>query len=168
MQSCSYYTFLLGDRLILLSDVCFQCSNTARVALVDVALKELPEEESCWVGGQVRRVRYPFHFSFAAYETLPKLFTEPYHGNMSRVRKSTILLEPQFLLIRCSCSASSPRLRGCCFVSTIVKHTLFNDFVWMNKKDWLVIWRLMEKTFISWNILLACKNYFGDNNTFLI
>lgn len=38
-------TFLLGDRLNPLSDGCLQCSNGARVTLVDVVLEEPPEEE---------------------------------------------------------------------------------------------------------------------------
>lgn len=93
-------TYLLGDRLNLLSDGCLQCNNGVRVALVDIVLEETPEEENLvgWV--QVKQVRCPFHFSFAANEMLPKLFMEPCHGDISSVRKHTILQEPLFFLIK--------------------------------------------------------------------
>ncbi len=60
--------FLLDDRLNILSDGCFQCSNAARFVLEKVVLEE-PPEEGIWVV-QVKRVRYPFHLYFTADETL--------------------------------------------------------------------------------------------------
>jgi len=54
-------TILLFNGLNLLGNGCFRSS------LVNVVLEEPPQEE-IW-GIQVRRVRCPFHFSFAADET---------------------------------------------------------------------------------------------------
>ena len=41
--------FFLGDRLSLFRDHGLQCSKLARVALVDIVLKEHKEEEICAV-----------------------------------------------------------------------------------------------------------------------
>lgn len=65
-------TFLLGDHLNLLSDGGLHCINGKKVALVDVVLGEHLEKKSFF---QVRQVRCSFHFSRAADETFPKLFT---------------------------------------------------------------------------------------------
>ncbi len=48
---------------------------------------------------QFRRMRCLIHFSFAADETLFKLFTELCYGNISSEKRSTILLGIVFLLI---------------------------------------------------------------------
>ena len=39
-------TFLSGDRLNLLSDGCFQCSNGARVTLADVQEENLEQQKT--------------------------------------------------------------------------------------------------------------------------
>ena len=91
-------TFLLCNGLKFLGNGCFQSCNSEWVILVNVVLEELPQEEMWRI--QVRRVRCPFHFSFAVDETLSKLFTEPSHGDISSVRRGTILLEPLFFLIK--------------------------------------------------------------------
>ena len=44
--------------------------------------------------------RWPFNFHFAADNILLKLFMEARYGNISRVMRNTILLEPLFLLIK--------------------------------------------------------------------
>lgn len=49
-------TFLLGDLLKLLINGCLQGSNSARVALGDVVLKESPEEEIRWGSDQASAV----------------------------------------------------------------------------------------------------------------
>lgn len=46
--------FLLGDRLYLGRDGCFQCSNIARTALIDVVLDERSHKE---IGGGGKRSR---------------------------------------------------------------------------------------------------------------
>lgn len=48
----------------------------------------------------VRRLRWIFHFTFAADVTPPKLFTKPCHSSISSVKRSSILLESLFLLIK--------------------------------------------------------------------
>ena len=90
--------FLLCNGLNFLGNGCFQSCNSEWVILVNVVLEEPPQEEIWRI--QVRRVRCPFHFSFAADETLSKLFTEPSHGDISSVRRGTILLESLFFLIK--------------------------------------------------------------------
>ena len=90
-------TFLLCNGLNFLGNGCFQSCNSEWVILVNVVLEEPPQE--IW-RIQVRRVRCPFRFSFAADDTLSKLFTEPSHGDISSVRRGTILLESLFFLIK--------------------------------------------------------------------
>ena len=76
----------------------FKSCNSEWVILVNVVLEE-PSQEEIW-RIQVRRVRSPFRFSFAADDTLSKLFTELSHGDISSVKRGTILLEPLFFLIK--------------------------------------------------------------------
>lgn len=94
----------LADRLDFLSNGCYQCSNGATVALIDIVLVESPEEE-IWT---VISCECPFHFSFMASETLLKLFTEPCHGKIISVRRNIFRVEPLFLtLLKLSSSGRS-------------------------------------------------------------
>ena len=65
-------------------------------ALVDVVLEQPPEEEIWWIQG--RLVRCPFHFTFGAGVMLLNFFSKVSSDSVSSVRKSTIQLEPLFLL----------------------------------------------------------------------
>ena len=92
-------TFLLCNSLNLSINCCFQ-SSTCVSLLIDVVLEEPPQEE-IW-GIQLRQLKYPFQSSFVANEMFPKLFMEPGHGDISSVKRSTILLELLFFSSRSS------------------------------------------------------------------
>ena len=81
-------TFPLGIGLNLGGDVCFESSYGAWVILIDVVLEEPPQEEIWEI--QIRRVRWRFHYSFAANETVPKPFAESGHHDISSLGNSTI------------------------------------------------------------------------------
>ena len=81
-----------------LRDGCLQCSNGAKVVLIDVSLRKPQRKKS--KGLRSGECGAHYHLSFGADETLSKLFTEPCHGNISSVRRSTILLEPLFFLMK--------------------------------------------------------------------
>ena len=74
-------TFLLGDCLNLFSEGYLQYNNGSWVALIDFVLEEHSEKEIQRF--QVRQVRFPFHFSFAIDEMLPKFFMRPCHSNLA-------------------------------------------------------------------------------------
>ena len=73
--------------------------NAAIVRRLMLSLRNLPEEE-IWLEVLIRWVRCSFHISFAADETLPKLFINSCHVNNYSERKSLILLKPLLLLIK--------------------------------------------------------------------
>ena len=91
-------TFLQGDHLNALIDCCFHCSNGARILQIDIVFQRSPEDEIWEV--QFRHVRCLFHFRLAADKTVPKLFMEQCHRNISSLRRSTTLLEPPFLFFK--------------------------------------------------------------------